>query len=124
MTDSHHIQTRKKVELLAPAGNYEAFLGAIHAGADAVYLGGMKYGARAFADNFDEEALCRAISYAHLFGRKVYLTMNTLVKENEFKEVYSFLRPFYLEGLDAIILQDIGLLSYIRSHFPLLDPGC
>lgn len=121
MTDSHHIQTRKKVELLAPAGNYEAFLGAIHAGADAVYLGGMKYGARAFADNFDEEALCRAISYAHLFGRKVYLTMNTLVKENEFKEVYSFLRPFYLEGLDAIILQDIGLLPYIRSHFPLLD---
>lgn len=121
MSDSQQKRIGKKVELLAPAGNYEAFLGAIHAGADAVYLGGMKYSARAFADNFDEETLCRAISYAHLFGRKVYLTMNTLVKENEFKEVYSFLRPFYLEGLDGVIVQDIGLLTYIKRQFPLLD---
>ncbi len=111
----------KKVELLAPAGNYEAFLGAIHAGADAVYLGGTKYSARAFADNFDEDTLCRAISYAHLFGRKVYLTMNTLVKQSELEEVYSFLKPFYLEGLDGVIVQDMGLFSYIREHFPLLD---
>ncbi|MGN0308712.1 MAG: peptidase U32 family protein, partial [Lachnospiraceae bacterium] len=111
----------KKVELLAPAGNYEAFLGAVHAGADAIYLGGTKYSARAFADNFDEETLCRAISYAHLFGRKVYLTMNTLVKQSELKEVYSFLRPFYLEGLDGVIVQDIGLLCYIKRCFPLLE---
>ena len=111
----------KKVELLAPAGNYEAFLGAIHAGANAVYLGGMKYSARAFADNFDEETLCRAISYAHLFGRKVYLTMNTLVKQSELEEVYSFLLPFYLEGLDGVIVQDMGLMSYIKRHFPLLE---
>ena len=111
----------KKVELLAPAGNYEAFLGAIHAGADAVYLGGTQYSARAFADNFDEDTLCRAISYAHLLGRKVYLTMNTLVKQQELEKVYSFLKPFYLEGLDGVIVQDIGLLSYIREHFPLLD---
>ncbi|MGN1315253.1 MAG: U32 family peptidase [Lachnospiraceae bacterium] len=111
----------KKVELLAPAGNYEAFLGAVHAGADAIYLGGTKYSARAFADNFDEETLCRAISYAHLFGRKVYLTMNTLVKQSELKEVYSFLRPFYLEGLDGVIVQDMGLMSYIKRCFPLLE---
>ncbi|MBQ9991682.1 MAG: U32 family peptidase [Lachnospiraceae bacterium] len=111
----------KKVELLAPAGNYEAFLGAIHAGADAVYLGGMKYSARAFADNFDEETLCKAISYAHLFGRKVYLTMNTLVKQSEFREVYSFLLPFYLEGLDGVIIQDMGVMAYIKRHFPLLE---
>lgn len=111
----------KKVELLAPAGNYEAFLGAIHAGADAIYLGGSRYSARAFADNFDEKTLCKAISYAHLFGRKVYLTMNTLVKQSELEEVYTFLKPFYLEGLDGVILQDIGLFIYIREHFPLLE---
>ena len=77
-----------KVELLAPAGNYETFLGAIHAGADAVYLAGQKFGARAYADNFTRDELCRAIRYAHLYDRKVYLTLNTLVKENEFKEIY------------------------------------
>ena len=83
-----------KVELLAPAGNYESFLGAIHAGADAVYLGGIKFGARAFADNFDEETLLRAIYYAHLFDRKVYMTLNTLLKQSELDEVDSFIEPF------------------------------
>ena len=73
----------KKVELLAPAGNYEAFLGAIHAGADAVYLGGEKYSARAYADNFTDEEVISAIRYAHLFGKKVYITINTLIYENE-----------------------------------------
>ncbi len=83
-----------KVELLAPAGNYESFLGAIHAGADAVYLGGDKFGARAFAENFTNEELCSAIKYAHLFRRKVYLTLNTLIKEKEFGELYSYIQPF------------------------------
>lgn len=110
----------KKVELLAPAGNYESFLGAIHAGADAVYLGGDKFGARAYADNFHTEELCQAISYAHLFGRKVYLTLNTLIKEKEFAEVYDYVKPFYEAGLDGIIVQDIGVFSYIRKQFPLL----
>ena len=68
----------RKVELLAPAGNYESFLGAVHAGADAVYLGGAKFGARAYADNFAEEEVCRAVRYAHIYGRKVYLTVNNL----------------------------------------------
>ena len=111
----------KKVELLAPAGSYESFLGAIHAGADAVYLGGVKYGARAFAENFDEETLCRAIYYAHLFDRKVYLTLNTLMKQSEIEEVEEFLTPFYNAGLDGVIVQDIGLLSFLKRTFPLLE---
>ena len=69
--------TGPRVELLAPAGNYEAFLGAVNAGADAVYLGGEKFGARAYADNFTTEEICRAIHVAHFMGRKIYLTVNT-----------------------------------------------
>lgn len=111
----------KKVELLAPAGSYESFLGAIHAGADAVYLGGVKYGARAFAENFDDETLCRAIYYAHLFDRKVYLTLNTLMKQSELNEVEAFLKPFYNAGLDGVIVQDLGLLSFLKRTFPLLE---
>lgn len=110
-----------KVELLAPAGSFESFLGAIHAGADAVYLGGVKYGARAFAENFDEETLCRAIYYAHLFDRKVYLTLNTLMKQSELDEVEEFLKPFYNAGLDGVIVQDLGLLSFLKRTFPLLE---
>lgn len=110
-----------KVELLAPAGSFESFLGAIHAGADAVYLGGVKYGARAFAENFDEETLCRAIYYAHLFDRKVYLTLNTLMKQSELDEVEEFLTPFYNAGLDGVIVQDLGLLSFLKRTFPLLE---
>jgi len=110
-----------RVELLAPAGSYESFLGAIHAGADAVYLGGVKYGARAFAENFDEETLCRAIYYAHLFDRKVYLTLNTLMKQSELDEVEEFLMPFYNAGLDGVIVQDLGLMSFLKRTFPLLE---
>lgn len=108
----------KRAELLAPAGNYESFLGAIHAGADAVYLGGEKFGARAYAGNFSSEELCRAIRYAHLSNRKVYLTLNTLVKESEFAEIRDYLSPFYETGLDGVILQDLGVLAYIRETFP------
>ena len=80
------MKAAKKVELLAPAGNAEAFYGAIHAGADAIYLGGSRFGARAYAENFSEEELVACIRYAHLFQRKVYLTVNTLVKESLRKE--------------------------------------
>lgn len=110
----------KKVELLAPAGNYESFLGAVSAGADAIYLGGDKFGARAFAENFTQEQLCGAIKYAHLLGRKVYLTLNTLIKEKEFEELYSYIAPFYEAGLDGIIVQDLGVFSYVRRTFPHL----
>lgn len=108
---------KRKVELLAPAGNYEAFLGAVNAGADAVYLGGDKFGARAYADNFSKEEICRAIHTAHFMGRKIYLTVNTLVKEEEFAELYPYLLPLYESGLDGVIVQDLGILAYIREHF-------
>lgn len=111
----------KKVELLAPAGNYECFLGAIHAGADAVYLGGNKFGARAYADNFSREDIISAIKYAHVYGSKVYLTLNTLVKEEEFGEIYDYLSPLYLAGLDAVIVQDMGVFHAIGRWFPDLE---
>ncbi len=111
----------KKVELLAPAGNYEAFLGAIHAGADAVYLGGEKYGARANADNFTEEEIISAIRYAHLFGKKVYLTVNTLLKEEEYKALFDYIKPFYENGLDGVIVQDMGAFFLMKRCFPRLE---
>lgn len=111
----------RKVELLAPAGNYEAFLGAVNAGADAVYLGGDRFGARAYADNFSEEEICRAIHTAHFMGRKIYLTVNTLVKEKEFADLYAYLLPLYESGLDGVIVQDIGVLCYIREYFKELS---
>lgn len=107
-----------RVELLAPAGNYAAFLGALNAGADAVYLGGEKYGARAYAENFTEEEICRAIHVAHFMGRKIYLTVNTLVKDEEIEELVPFLKPFYEAGLDGVIVQDIGVLCRIKDSFP------
>lgn len=107
----------RRVELLAPAGNYEAFLGAVNAGADAVYLGGQKFGARAYADNFTMEEICQAIHTAHFMGRKIYLTVNTLLKEKESAQLYDYLLPFYEAGLDGVIVQDIGVLRYIRRHF-------
>ncbi len=112
---------RKRVELLAPAGNAEGFYGAIHAGADAVYLGGSRFGARAYADNFTTEELNHCIRYAHLWGRKVYLTVNTLVRESEFADIYGYLMPFYKAGLDGVIVQDVGVFAYIRDHFPGLE---
>ena len=110
-----------RVELLAPAGNYEAFLGAVNAGADAVYLGGEKFGARAYADNFTTEEICKAIHTAHFMGRKIYLTVNTLLKEEEMEELVPYLRPFHEAGLDGVIVQDIGALSRIRESFPGLS---
>lgn len=111
----------KKVELLAPAGNYKALKGAICAGADAVYLGGERYGARAYADNFSQKEICEGIHYAHVFGRKIYLTVNTLIKERELDGLYDFIYPFYQEGLDGVIVQDLGALRFIRTYFPGLS---
>ncbi len=110
----------KKVELLSPAGNYEAFIGAVNAGADAVYLGGQKFGARAFADNFTAEEICRALHVAHFYGKKIYLTVNTLIKESEFSQLYEYLAPFYEAGLDGIIIQDLGVLRFVQRQFPEL----
>lgn len=110
-----------KVELLAPAGNYDSLIGAFNAGADAVYVGGEKFSARAFADNFDTETLCKSIRYAHLFGKRVYLTLNTLIKEAEFGELYEYVKPFYVAGLDGVIIQDFGVLKFLKEHFPHME---
>ena len=111
----------KKVELLAPAGNFDALTGALKAGADAVYLGGALYGARAYADNFTQDEICTGIHLAHVFGRRIYLTVNTLMKEKELDGLYNFLLPFYECGLDGVIVQDLGALRFIRKYFPLLS---
>ncbi|MCM1266392.1 MAG: U32 family peptidase, partial [Bacteroidales bacterium] len=110
----------KRVELLAPAGNYEAFLGAVNAGADAVYLGGERFGARAYADNFQAEEILRALSVAHFYGKKIYLTVNTLLKEREVETLSDYLADFYEAGLDGVIVQDLGALRFLREHFPRL----
>ena len=109
------------VELLSPAGEYSSFLGAINAGADAVYLAGNMYGARASAVNFSNEELIKAIRYAHLFNRKVFLTVNTLTKNNELENLKYFLNPLNQSGLDAVIVQDIGVFKYIKETFKDLD---
>lgn len=108
----------KRVELLAPCGSYESFLAAVNAGADAVYLGGREFGARAYAENFSEEELVSAIRQAHLFGVKVYLTVNTLVKEREFSRMYGYIQPLYEAGLDGVIVQDMGVLGFLKEYFP------
>lgn len=110
------------IEVLSPAGTYESFQAAISAGADAVYLGGSMFGARAFAGNFNKEELCSAIEYAHMYDRKVYLTVNTLLKEEELNgKLYDYLLPYYERGLDAVIVQDFGVFRFIRRNFPGLD---
>ena len=112
----------QNIELLAPAGSMETFQAVIHAGADAVYLGGGRFGARAYANNFTEEELLLAIDYAHIHGRKVYLTVNTLFKERELtEELYSYLLPYYEQGLDAVIIQDMGAFRLVREAFPGLS---
>ena len=114
-------QRKKQIEILAPAGSFESFLAAIRAGADAVYAGGPRFGARAFADNFTEEKLLEAIDYAHLHGRKFYLTVNTLLKDAELNTLYDYLAPLYQGGLDAVIVQDVGVLHEVRKYFPELS---
>lgn len=105
-------------ELLAPAGNINIFKAVIEAGADAVYVGGSMFGARAYANNFDTEELLYAIDYAHLKGVKVYLTVNTLLKNDEIEKLYDYLLPFYERGLDAVLVQDFGALKLIHDRFP------
>ena len=106
-------------ELLAPAGSVETLYAAFAAGADAAYIGGGRFGARAYADNAQETELLRAIDYARLHGKRLYLTVNTLLKEGELEdELYAYLLPFWREGLDAVIVQDLGVMRRIREWFP------
>lgn len=112
---------KKQVELLAPAGSFESMKAAVAAGADAVYMGGSRFGARAYADNPDEDKMLEAIDYVHLHGCRLYMTVNTLFKEEELKELVDYLMPYYLRGLDGVIVQDTGALKVMREHFPGME---
>ena len=111
----------KDFELLAPAGSLEILKGVIESGADAVYVGGSMFGARVYANNFTEEELLEAIDFAHLRGVKVYLTVNTLIKNSEFSKLYDYLLPYYKRGLDAVIVQDLGVVKAIHEYFPSME---
>lgn len=111
----------KKVELLAPAGSMEALIAAVQNGCDAVYLGGTMFGARAFANNFDNEQICQAITYAHGYGVKVYVTMNTLIMETEMDAAMAYAKFLYEQEVDALIIQDIGFMDVLHQSFPSLE---
>lgn len=110
-----------KVELLAPAGDFSCFMAAVNAGADAVYLGGEKFGARAYANNFTTQEIIEALRIAHLFQKKVYVTVNTLVKDRELKELIPFMEPLVEAKLDGVIVQDLGVLISLREAFTNLE---
>lgn len=110
-----------KIEVLSPAGSIESLKAAINASCDAVYIGGSKFGARAYADNPGQDILLEAIDYTHIHDKKIYLTVNTLLKNNELKdELYNYIYKYYINGLDAVIVQDMGVLHFIHEHFPNL----
>ena len=111
----------KKVELLSPAGNMECLISAVQNGADAVYIGGKKFGARAFANNFDYNELIEAIKYCHLYGVKIYVTVNTICYEEEVEDALEFIEFLYTNHVDALIMQDLGLISIVREKFPNLE---
>lgn len=113
---------RNKFEILAPAGSYETFLAVLQAGADAVYFGGEMFGARAYAGNLSQEEILQAIDYAHIHNKRAYLTVNTLLKNNEiFGRLYEYIAPLYEAGLDGVIVQDYGVMKFIHDNFPLME---
>ena len=110
---------KRKPEILSPAGSVEGMKAAVLAGCDAVYIGGSCFGARAYADNPNQEEMVEAIDFCHLHQVKIYMTVNTLLKNQEVREkLFAFLQPYYEAGLDALIVQDVGVLRFIRKHFP------
>ena len=109
------------MELLSPAGNFDSLKAAILGGCDAVYLGGKLFGARAFSNNFNDEELVEAIKYAHLYGVKVYVTVNTLIYENEIDKFMKYVDFLYKNNVDALIIQDIGMMDLLRKTYPLLE---
>ena len=111
----------KKIELLAPAGNMDNLIAAVEAGADAVYLGGKSFGARAFSKNFTDEEIIKAINYCHLYGVKVYVTVNTLVYENEVSDFMNYIDFLHKNNVDAVLIQDLGMLDLVRKTYPNLE---
>ena len=110
-----------KIELLSPAGNFECLVAAVQAGCDAVYLSGKNFGARSYAGNFDNAELLKAVEYCHLHNVLVYVTVNTLVKENEFKELDVYLNYLNNINVDAVIVQDLGVIRFIKLNYPTLE---
>ena len=111
----------RRHELLSPAGSLEICKAVLNAGADAVYLGGDKFGARAFAKNFTQNDIQEVLDFAHMRGKKIFLTVNTLLKNKEIEtELFSYLKPLYAHGLDAVIVQDYGVFQFIHRNFPEL----
>ncbi len=110
-----------KKELLSPAGNMETLYQAIHNGADAVYIGGKNFGARKFAPNFSDTELIEAIKYAHLYGVKIYVTTNTLIFEDEIEPFLGYIKFLYLNDVDAVIMQDMGMIVTVKKMFPNLE---
>jgi putative protease len=118
------IKREKRVELLAPAGSFQSVVAAVNAGADAVYMGGRKFGARAYAESAkaeEEDMVMEAIRYCHLFSVKLYMTVNILFKDHELKELFSYIKPYYEAGVDGLIMQDLGAIRMIRRMFPDLE---
>lgn len=118
------IKRDKRVELLAPAGSFQSVVAAVNAGADAVYMGGRRFGARAYADSAQaegEDMVMEAIRYCHLFSVKLYMTVNVLFKDDELKELFSYIKPYYEAGVDGLIMQDLGAVRRIRAMFPDLE---
>jgi putative protease len=114
----------KRVELLAPAGSFKSVVAAVNAGADAIYMGGRKFGARAYADSAtaeEEDMVMEAIRYCHLFSVKLYMTVNILFKDQELKELFSYIKPYYEAGVDGLIMQDLGAVKKIHEMFPGLE---
>ena len=103
----------KKVELLAPVGNMQSLYQAVSNGADAVYLGGKRFGARSYANNFDKDELISAIKYCHLYGVKIYITVNTVIFDNEVSEFLEYIEFLYNNNVDAVIMQDIGMIARV-----------
>ena len=109
---------KKEIEILAPAGSVDRMKAAFAGGADACYIGGKNFGARAYADNPEEKELVDAIYHAHVHDKKLYMTINTLIKEDEMKGLYNYVLPYYKAGIDAILVQDFGVLKFLHENFP------
>ncbi len=108
-------------ELLSPAGDFETLKQAIHNGCDAIYIGGKKFGARKFAPNFDNEEIIQAIKYCHLYGVKIYVTVNTVIFDSEVEECLEYITFLHQNGVDAVIMQDMGMISLVRKVLPNLE---
>ena len=114
----------KKVELLAPAGSMDSLMAAIEGGCDAVYLGLSSYSARAFAENFSLDHIAEVIAYCHIREVRVYVTMNTLIYESEFKGIQKAVDILYQADVDGLLIQDLGLYHYVQTVYPDLDLHC